>query len=78
MEWPERIEKLKAGLRMELGRVLSECVGCELGVTVEEVMVRAVGEIIRLIEQKEAGKWRHEDMVPTERSSLLICTIYND
>ena len=56
MEWPERIAKLKAGLRRELGRVLRECVGCELGVTVEEVMVRAVGEIIRLIEQKEAGK----------------------
>ena len=49
MEWPERIEKLKAGLRRE-------CIGCELGVTVEEVMVRAVGEIIRLIEQREAGK----------------------
>ena len=55
MEWPERIENLKAGLRRELGRVLREYVGCELGVTVEEVMVRAVGEIIRLIEQKEAG-----------------------
>ena len=56
MEWRERIEKLKVGLRRELGRVLRECVGCELGVTVEEVMVRAVGEIIRLVEQREAGK----------------------
>ncbi|KAK0510071.1 hypothetical protein JMJ35_007465 [Cladonia borealis] len=54
--WRERIEKVKGGLRRELGRVLRECVGCELGVTVEEVMVRAVGEIIRLVEQREAGK----------------------
>ena len=52
----ERIEKVKGGLRRELGRVLRECVGCDLGFVVEEVMVRAVGDIIRLVEQREAGK----------------------
>ena len=56
MGWQERIEKVKGGLRRELGRVLRECVGCDLRVVVEEVMVRAVGDVIRLVEQKEAGK----------------------
>ena len=56
MGWRESIEKVKGGLRRELGRVLRECVGCDLGVLVEEVMVRAVGDVIRLVEQKEAGK----------------------
>ena len=54
--WRERIEKVKGGLRRELGRVLRECVGCDLGVVVEEVLVRAVGNVVRLIEQREAGK----------------------
>ena len=56
MGWRERIEKVKGGLRRELGRVLRECVGCDLAVVVEEVMVRAVGEVIRLAEQREVGK----------------------
>ena len=56
MGWRERIEKVKSGLRRELGRVLRECVGCDLAVVVEEVMVRAVGEVIRLAEQREAGR----------------------
>ena len=56
MGWRERIEKVKSGLRRELGRVLRECVGCNLAVVVEEVMVRAVGEVIRLAEQREVGK----------------------
>ena len=47
---------MECGLRRELGRVLSECVGCDLGVLVEEVMVRAVGEVVRLVEQREGGK----------------------
>ena len=56
MGWRERIEKVDCGLRRELGRVLRECVGCEFGVLVEEVMVRAVGEVVRLVERREAGK----------------------
>ena len=56
IEWREKIEKVKYGLRKELGKVLRECVGCDLGVVVEEVLVRAVGEVIRLVEQREAGK----------------------
>ncbi len=52
MGWRERIEKVKGGLTRELGRVLRECVGCDLGVGVEEVMVRALGEVIRLVEQR--------------------------
>lgn len=56
MGWRERIEKVKCSLRRELGRVLRECVGCDLGILVEEVMVRAVGEVVRLVEQREAGK----------------------
>ncbi len=56
MGWRERIEKVKGGLRRELGRVLRECVECDLGVVVEEVMVRAVGDIVRLVEQSEVGK----------------------
>ena len=54
MRWWERIEKVRGGLRRELGRVLRECVGCDLGVVVEEVMVRAVGDVIRLVEQRVA------------------------
>ena len=56
MGWRERIEKVKCGLRKELGRVLRECVGFDLGILVEEVMVRAVGEVVRLVEQREARK----------------------
>ena len=59
MKWRERIEKVECGLRRELGRVLSQCVGCDLGVLVEEVMVRAVGEVVRLVEQREAGVMKH-------------------
>lgn len=55
MGWRERIEKVKCGLTRELGRVLRECVGCDLGVLVDEVMVRAVGEVVRLVKQREAG-----------------------
>lgn len=57
--WRERIEKVKCGLRRELGRVLGECAGCDLAVLVKEVMVRAVGEVIRLVEQREAGVTKH-------------------
>lgn len=56
MRWRERIEKVKGGLRRELGRVLRECVGFDLGAVVEEVFVRAIGEVIRLVEQREMGK----------------------
>lgn len=56
MGWRERIEKVECGLRRELGRVLRECVGCDLGFLVEEVMVRAVSEVVRFVEQREAGK----------------------
>ena len=55
----ERVEKVKRGLRRELGRVLGECVGCDLGALVEEVMVRAVGKVVRLVEQREAGVMKH-------------------
>ena len=56
MDFGERIEKVECGLRRELGKVLRGCVGCDLGVLVEEVMVRAVGEVVRLVEQREAEK----------------------
>ena len=46
--WRERIEKLEVQLRKKVGRMIRECAGFEFGVGVEEVLVRAVGEVVRL------------------------------
>ena len=46
--WRERIEKLEVELSEKVGRMIRERAGFEFGVGVEEVLVRAVGEVVRL------------------------------
>ena len=46
--WRERIEKLEVELRKKVGRMVRERAGFEFGVGVEEVLVRALGEVVKL------------------------------
>lgn len=46
--WRERIEMLEVQLRKKIGRMIRECAEFEFGVGIEEVLVEAVGEVIRL------------------------------
>lgn len=55
VSWGERIERLKGELQREVGRLVRESVGGSvgmgMGIGLEEVLVRAVGQIVKMGEE---------------------------